>query len=119
LIDDLRYGDQEKKSEGAGSNEYAFLKIRYKLPGKDKSRLITKPIDKGNEYEKLAAVPADLRFGAAVAAFGQVLRGGEYTGSYGYKEIVELASSAKGSDLFGYRAEFINLVRLAMTARGM
>jgi len=118
LIDDLRYG-KEKKIVNRKSSEYGFLKIRYKLPGEEKSRLITRPIDRSSEYQKLAAVPSDLRFGAAVAAFGQVLRGGEYTGSFGYKDILELSSGAKGQDPFGYRAEFVNLVRLAMTARGM
>jgi Ca-activated chloride channel family protein len=119
LIDDLRYGKDGKKSEAPASGEYAFLKIRYKLPGESQSRLLTQPIDRSSKYKTLAATPEDMRFAAAVAAFGQVLRGGEYTGTFGYKEIIDLASGAKGIDSFGYRAEFINLVRLAMTARAM
>jgi Ca-activated chloride channel family protein len=119
LIDDLRYGKEGKKSEAQNLSEYAFLKIRYKLPGESRSRLISQSVDRSREYETLTAVPEDLRFGAAVAAFGQVLRGGEYTGTYGYREIIDLASGAKGADPFGYRAEFVNLVRLAMTVRAM
>jgi len=119
LIDELRYGKDEPKGASAAPGEYAFLKIRYKLPGESQSRLITQPIGAAQEYRNLAGVPADLRFGAAVAAFGQVLRGGEYTGSFSYPQIIELANGAKGNDSFGYRGEFINLVRLAMTARGM
>ncbi|NTV13343.1 MAG: DUF3520 domain-containing protein [Desulfobulbaceae bacterium] len=119
LIDELRYGKEEKKVATPAPGEYAFLKIRYKLPGESQSRLLTQPIGAAQEYRHLAGVPADLRFGAAVAAFGQVLRGGEYTGSFGYPQIIELANGAKGADPFGYRAEFVNLVRLAMSARGM
>jgi len=119
LIDDLRYTKEEKKGAAPATGEYAFLKIRYKLPGESRSRLLTQPIGTAQEYRNLAGVPTDLRFGTAVAAFGQVLRGGEYTGSFGYPQIIELANGAKGNDPFGYRAEFVNLVRLAITARGM
>lgn len=60
-----------------------------------------------------------LRFATAVAAFGQLLRGGTYTGAYNYDEVIKLAQAARGNDLFGYRAEFITLVRLAKTAEAM
>jgi Ca-activated chloride channel family protein len=119
LIDDLRYSQAEKKSGVPATGEYAFLKIRFKLPGEKESRLLTQPIDQGREYTSLTAVPPDLRFGAAVAAFGQVLRGGEYTGNFGFPQIIDLANGAKGSDPSGLRAEFVNLVRLAMSARAM
>ncbi|MBU0675542.1 MAG: VWA domain-containing protein [Proteobacteria bacterium] len=119
LIDDLRYSQPEKKSDAPATGEYAFLKIRYKLPGESQSRLLTQPVDQGNEYQSLAQVPTDLRFASAVAAFGQLLRGGDYTTTFGYPQIIDLANGAKGADSFGYRAEFINLVRLAMTARAM
>ena len=46
-----------------------------------------------------------------MAGFGQLLRGGRYTG--GYDEVNALARGARGGDLFGYRAEFVDLVRLA------
>ena len=55
----------------------------------------------------------DLRFASAVAAFGQKLRGGTYTGSFGYDQIIDLANGAKGTDAFGYRAAFVQLVRQA------
>ncbi len=48
-----------------------------------------------------------------MAAFGQLLRGGRYTGKYGYDEAARLAGSATGEDRFGYRGEFIRLVHLA------
>jgi Ca-activated chloride channel family protein len=47
------------------------------------------------------------------------LRGGRYTGDFGYDDVVALANANKGADEFGYRAEFINLVRLAESAASM
>ncbi len=116
LIDDLRYNDKdnsekvEKKSFG---NEYGFLKVRYKLPDADKSQLITTPINLENEYAQIDQVPADIRFAASVAGFGQLLRGGAYTGKSTYNDLINLAKDATGKDTFGYRHEFLNLMRLA------
>ena len=55
----------------------------------------------------------------AVAAFGQLLRGGRFTGTYSYEDVIKLALGAKGDDEFGYRAEFINLVRMAEMAAAL
>ena len=57
----------------------------------------------------------DMRFAAAVAGFGQLLRGGEHTGTWGYPQVIDTAAAARGTDEFGYRAEFVSLVRLAST----
>jgi Ca-activated chloride channel family protein len=58
-----------------------------------------------------------VRFSVAAAAFGQLLRGLPYIADYGYEDVLSLAQSARGEDPYGYRAEFINLVRLANSAR--
>ena len=121
LIDSLRYQSAEpadKKME-VKESEYAFLKIRYKLPGEETSKLITLPIDQRLSYNDSAQVPDDMRFAAAVAAFGHLVRNDPYTGDYDLQDVIELARSAKGDDPFGYRAEFINLVHLAQTARAL
>ena len=95
------------------------MKIRYKLPNAEESRLITTPINRDREYQSLDRVPEDARFATAVAAFGQVLRGDSYVKRYGYNDVIALAETARGKDRYGYRAEFLNLVRLAKTARAM
>lgn len=112
LVDPLRYGTAEQPGSPAG--EYAFIKIRYKLPGEDKSRLITQPVTAVD-----GKPDSEASFAAAVAAFGQLLRGGEFTGTYGFDDVVALATANRGPDPFGYRAEFINLARLAKSARSM
>ena len=53
------------------------------------------------------------RFAAAVAGFGQLLRGGRYTTAFGYDDVLTLARGARGTDPFGYRGEFLTLVGLA------
>jgi len=59
------------------------------------------------------------RFASAVAAFGQLLREDPYLKNFTYSDVVTLAENVRGKDRFGYRAEFLNLVRLAKTARAM
>ena len=122
LIDDLRYGKSEtvrKDQIGRKSNEYAFLKIRYKLPDAKESRLITKPISSESEYQSLNKAPGEARFASAVAAFGQLLRGDPYVKGFTFDDAITLAEAVRGKDRFGYRTEFLNLVRLAKTARAM
>jgi Ca-activated chloride channel family protein len=53
----------------ANADEYAFMKIRYKLPNEDVSKLITTPVTKANEIPSFDAAGADQRFSVAVAAF--------------------------------------------------
>ena len=118
LNDELRYGAQNSAAV-TGADEFGFVKIRYKLPGEKTSKLISQPVKVSSAAETVEAAPREARFAAAVAAFGQLLRGGQYTKSYSYDDVIALAQGAKGADSFGYRAEFINLVRLAKTAQGL
>lgn len=119
LIDKLRYGSSKDSGKGKKSKEYAFLKIRYKLPDETESKLITLPIDADSEFGKVAKAPEEARFASAVAAFGMLLKGDSYIKDFAYDDVIKLARNAKGDDLFGYRSEFINLARLAKTAGAM
>jgi hypothetical protein len=60
-----------------------------------------------------AAVPSDLKFAAAVAEFGMILRDSEYKGKASLQQVLEWAQQGKGADENGYRADFIELVRKA------
>jgi len=119
-VDDLRYQKPpvaEEKDFGHG--EYAFIKIRYKLPGENASRLISTPVDGRSEAKALSDAPQDARFAAAVAAFAQLLRGDTSLGTFTYDDVIALARAARGDDMFGYRAEFINMVELAKHIAGV
>ena len=83
-----------------------------------KHKLIEQPIVK-NMPAANADVQRDVQFSTAVAGFGQLLRGGQYTGSLSLDDIIEDAQASTGSDADGYRAEFVQLVRKARHARGM
>ena len=105
LNDPLRYGDTAEVT--ADSDELAFLRLRYKTPGADTSKLIETPIT--------ASDATDAGFAAAMAGFGQLLRDSDYVGTWGYGDAIALANAAKGADPFGYRAEAIQLMRLAQS----
>ena len=112
----LRYGSEKKPKPAAASGEYAFVKIRYKLPESDTSTLISQAVTAANERERIEQAPVDVRFGVAVAGFGQLLRGSPYTEKFDYGQVIKLAQGARGEDRFGYRSEFLQLVRLAQSA---
>mgnify|MGYP001818149297 CR=1 FL=1 len=100
------------QGNGVFNNELAHLRIRYKLPDESVSKLIQAPVlDSGIN----ARGGDSFNFAAAVAAFGQKLRGGTYLEDFSYDEIAELARQSRGDDLHGYRSEFAQLVRLAET----
>ncbi|RWO34893.1 MAG: VWA domain-containing protein [Mesorhizobium sp.] len=118
-IDPLRYGQASVSNGGvANADEYAFVKIRYKLPNEDASKLITTPVTSANEVADFDRASTDQRFSVAVAAFGQKLRDEDATAKFGYDKIIEIATAARGADPFGYRSEFLSLMRLASALGG-
>ena len=116
-VDPLRYGVEEKRASMRTQNEYGFLKMRYKLPGERRSKLIERPIPLSTKAS--AVVSREVRFSTAVAGFGQLLRGATHTGELSYEDVIREAHGAKGEDEFGYRTELVQLVRKAQTAKGM
>ncbi len=112
----LRYG--ETQPEAPYGEELAFLRMRYKLPGEDESRLIERPIRVDEAIDSLVEASGDARFAAAVAAFGQYLRNDPYLPDYGLTEIQALAQTGRGTDERGLRAEFIQLLGLADSLEG-
>lgn len=113
-IDPLRYGN-EKESALEKSGELAFLRLRYKEPDSDSSSLLECPLHRQYIKSSLAQASTEFRFAAAVAAFGQQLRGGKHTGEMAYADIARLAAEARGTDPYGYRGEFLRLVNLAQS----
>ncbi|MGI9330982.1 MAG: vWA domain-containing protein [Gammaproteobacteria bacterium] len=111
LNDPLRYSDAPTKSR-VKSEEAAFVRLRYKAPKGSKSKLIERPVRVDDASD---SADGELGFAAAVAAFGQILRGSQYLGDYQYADVLQLAARTKGNDPQGYRGEFIGLVRLADT----
>jgi Ca-activated chloride channel family protein len=119
VVDDLRYGARASADDPSSPAEYAFVKIRYKLPQSNQSVLISTPVDRASEHGRFQDAPLDARFATGVAAFGEILRGGKHTGRFGYDDVLRIASAARGEDPYGYRSEFLQLVRAAKTASAM
>jgi len=111
-VDTLRYQrSTTARSAATDSNELLFVKLRYKEPDGNTSRLLTHPV-----ADRTGRASENLRFASAVAAWGMILRGSEQCGDFTVDDVEKLARSALGGDRQGYRAEFVSL--LAAT-RGM
>ncbi len=107
-IDKLRYAPDNKSAKSDKTKELAWLKIRWKSPQGKESQLVEFPL-----AFSIKAPSEDMRFRAAVAAYGQKLRGSEYLNNTSWQQIKQWAQKAKGEDPQGYRAEFIRLIGLA------
>ncbi len=114
MPDSLRYQRRTVQSTSAAGPELLFVKVRYKQPDGDQSRLISQPV-----LASAAASPppsVDFQFQAAVAEFGLLLRNSDFKGKADLGHVITAAREARGQDPDGYRAEF---VRLAETVRGI
>ena len=120
-IEPMHYGPAkaEAATDARFENEIAFVNIRYKRSDAGTSALVTRAVTSSDAFDSVTAAPREARFAAAVAGFGQLLRGGRDTGRYGYDDVIALAQGARGEDPYGYRTEFIGLVRRAKIAAAM
>jgi Ca-activated chloride channel family protein len=94
----------------APSDELLTVKLRYKEPDGDTSKLLTKIL---RPQDASAQPTENYNFATSVAEFGMILRDSKYKGSSAYDDVLQRAKSSKGKDDDGYRAEFIKLVELA------
>jgi Ca-activated chloride channel homolog len=116
-VDSLKYSSNERPASAPStfSDEMLTVKLRYKKPDGDKSELVERAVtDTGANFEN---APVDLKFAAAVAEFGMILRDSEYKGDGTFGAVLDWAQEGKGSDLNGYRAGFIELVRRAQALK--
>lgn len=110
-IDDLRYQDRPKLSVASRSGELAMLKFRYKRPSEKTSLLFTEAVK--DSAMTFAEAPAEMRFAAAVAEYGLVLRRSKFAGAESLDHVGSVARGCSGADKAGYRAEFVELVEMA------
>ena len=108
-LNESRY--QKAPAASGGKNEYAFVKVRYKLPGQSTSKLIEQAVPAVSI--PLTQADANTRLALAAASYAQALRGGEYNGKLDWDAIERMAKQAKGKDPFGLQEEFVELVKIA------
>ncbi len=106
--DSLRYQTTVNRNNTTDSSELLFVKLRYKDPNRDRSRLLDLPV-----MDRTGSASEDFRFASAVAAWGMLLRDSEYCTGFGLEDVVRLARSGLGDDEEGYRNEFVRLVETA------
>lgn len=107
-LPERRYAENRVMEPWGKASEMAWLKLRYKLPDGDTSKLIEQPVP--ISWIASAKAPrGDMAFVCAVAAFGQKLRGDKYLGDFSYADIKGLAGQQSGY----LREEFLKLNDLA------
>jgi Ca-activated chloride channel family protein len=114
-VDPLKYQTPMGTTDVAQSGELLTLKLRYKRPDGETSRLLEFPVRDGDKAYSQAS--QDFKFAAAVASFGMILRQSPYQGNGTLAAVLELAQEGKGSDPHGYREEFLELVKQAIELR--
>lgn len=121
-LDPLRYQTQGKSSAISSrsqphlASEIALVKLRYKPLDSEKSILLTQTLKK-EQITDFNQQSADFRFAIAVVGFAHKLKNSVYLQNMDYTQLVTMAQEAKGHDEFGYRAEFIQLLRSAQSAQ--
>jgi len=114
-LDPLRYQkahvkNDVKNQDKAFSDELALVKLRYKAVNSETSQLLKHAVlvKQITDFEQQSD---DFRFASSVVGFAHLLKQSDYWQELNYQKIIDLAVDAKGKDEFGYRAEFIRLVR--------
>jgi Ca-activated chloride channel homolog len=110
-VDPLRYQQAPRlvpTRTAADGAELATVKVRYKAPAEDQSRLITRIV-----ANRVLPMSANIGFASAVAEFAMLLRNSDYRGSANFTAVLARARTYRGRDDDGYRAEFVRLVDLA------
>jgi Ca-activated chloride channel family protein len=115
-VDPLRYqkpaAPKVDLTDAASTGELFTLKLRYKQPDGDTSKLIEHAVkDSGKAYREASG---DFKFAASVAAFGMTLRHSQHRGTITLGGIKELALEGRSFDPGGYRSEFFTLLDRAM-----
>jgi Ca-activated chloride channel family protein len=109
-VDPLEF-QKPAKPDGEGRDESMIVKLRYKAPDGDTSKLIKRGVTDEGASETQAS--DDFKFAAAVAGFGMLLRDSPHKGNLTYAAVEDLATSGAGKDPHGYRREFLGLVQKA------
>jgi len=100
-----------QKTETIKNSNMLTVKLRYKEPNADESKLIKHSLQRNDIWKKQAS--ENLMFASSVAEFGMILRDSEFKKDASYDQVLSMAKQAKGTDTDGYRSEFISLVEMA------
>ncbi len=101
-VDALKY--QERKAKKSLENEIMTVKVRYKEPKEDVSKLLEFPLT--GQLSTVDSVPESVKFPAAVATFGMLLKDSKFKADANFELIKELCKGVKSAA----KKEFVELV---------
>jgi Ca-activated chloride channel family protein len=107
--DEMRYQVSAVSEQAWNSGEIGLVRLRYKRPDENESRLLERPVADSNA--SLYAASDDFRFAVAVVQLGMLLRDSEHKGSAKWKDVADLAAGASAADVSRYRRGFVDLAR--------
>ncbi len=113
-VDPLKYqksAETSPKPTITPSDDWMTVKLRYKEPQEQTSKLLTEVVSKKKVQSDIRS--NNLNFASAVAEFGLLLRDSSYKGEANYSAVLERGQHSVGADPQGYRAEFLKLVKMA------
>ena len=111
-VDPLKYQREPREARAAESGELLTVKVRFKEPDGDTSRLLSRVLP-----NRTTAMTANLGFASAVAEFGMLLRESPLRASASFASLTARARQFLGEDEDGYRAQFIQLAERAAMLR--
>jgi len=108
--DELRFQKTVVKP-GAENAETFFVKVRYK----DVQSGEVRELQRGPQgvARSFAEASENLRFAAAVAEFGLLVRGSPFKGASSFDHVIRAVEQTRGPDPEGHRSEFEFLVKTA------
>jgi Ca-activated chloride channel family protein len=96
--------------------QIATIKLRYKEPKEETSKLLT--ASAADEGKSAFDASPDMQFATAIAEFGMLLRNSPHKGTASWDDVIQLARIARGEDLEGVREEFLRMLDSAKHVTG-
>lgn len=112
-VDELKYQKTTEPTSASQSDELVTIKLRYKQPDSETSRLFEVPVR--DTHTPFARTSDNFRFAVSVAQWGLLLRKSEFKGEATYEQVIQTAQNALAKDPEGYRSEFVRLVKLTQS----
>ena len=106
-VDPLKYQPTRTGRAASGQEDWFTVKVRYKAPESSASRLLERVVS-----SEARSPSENLRWAAAVAGVGMLLRDSEHKGRATWPAMLSLARGARGEDREGYRGEFLRLAEM-------
>jgi Ca-activated chloride channel family protein len=112
-VDDLKYQQKPAAAAAGASGELLTVKIRYKEPNGQTSKLLSQPV-KASESK---AASTDFQWATAIAGFGMLLRDSPHKGALTWKQVQAMAAASIGKDPEGYRKQALEMIKAAATLK--